>query len=281
MAVYDGDGVQQFYYPNVLRYDPDQLVKRLASPKDGMGDALIAVKQLYAGAVARTQHEKNSDIINIRDFGAQVDGINDDTSAFQVDIDYANSIGGGIVEIPSGNTVVTSSIIVKGSVRLQGQGPSSSVIKIDDFDYDVFVFPSDYSGICGCTIISPSYRKSWITCHLTGNSRGNIFCDLRIQNQFYAIKITGFCVETYIIRTSILDPIPVNGIGISVENGNDTFIQHVNMDCSGSAAYAGIQIKNSQAVWVSDVDILNHTSNLSINPGKDQLITWLFLLVCF
>ncbi|MDT9421266.1 phage head-binding domain-containing protein, partial [Escherichia coli] len=32
MAVYDAYGVQQFYYPNVLKYDPDQLRHELSSP---------------------------------------------------------------------------------------------------------------------------------------------------------------------------------------------------------------------------------------------------------
>lgn len=32
MAVYDAYGVQQFYYPNVLKYDPDQLRQELAAP---------------------------------------------------------------------------------------------------------------------------------------------------------------------------------------------------------------------------------------------------------
>jgi hypothetical protein len=32
MAVYDAYGAQQFYFPNVLKYDPDQLSKSLAGP---------------------------------------------------------------------------------------------------------------------------------------------------------------------------------------------------------------------------------------------------------
>lgn len=31
MAVYDAYGSQQFYFPNVLKYDPDQLEQRLSS----------------------------------------------------------------------------------------------------------------------------------------------------------------------------------------------------------------------------------------------------------
>lgn len=35
MAVYDAFGTQQFYYPNVLKYDPDQLRSELESPSGG------------------------------------------------------------------------------------------------------------------------------------------------------------------------------------------------------------------------------------------------------
>lgn len=32
MAILDANGVQQFYYPNILKYDPDQLILQLGSP---------------------------------------------------------------------------------------------------------------------------------------------------------------------------------------------------------------------------------------------------------
>lgn len=74
MAVYDAYGTQQFYFPNILKYDPDQLAQRLSSASAGMGDALIAVKSPLAGAVARTQHSKNQDTVTPEDFGAIGDG---------------------------------------------------------------------------------------------------------------------------------------------------------------------------------------------------------------
>ncbi|OEM50639.1 phage head-binding domain-containing protein [Escherichia coli] len=40
MAVYDAYGTQQFYYPNVLKYDPDQLEQRLSSTS---GASLIGI----------------------------------------------------------------------------------------------------------------------------------------------------------------------------------------------------------------------------------------------
>ncbi|HBV2907675.1 phage tailspike protein [Citrobacter freundii] len=74
MAVYDAYNAQQFYYPNVLKYDPDQFKQQLASGADGLGDALVAVKQPYTGSVVRTQHDKNADFISAKDFGATGDG---------------------------------------------------------------------------------------------------------------------------------------------------------------------------------------------------------------
>ena len=40
MAVYDAYGAQQFYFPNVLKYDPDQLEQRLSS---GIGATLVGI----------------------------------------------------------------------------------------------------------------------------------------------------------------------------------------------------------------------------------------------
>ncbi|MCE1340626.1 GDSL-type esterase/lipase family protein [Enterobacter asburiae] len=46
----------------------------LSSYQDGAGDALVAVKQPFTGAVQRTQHDKNMDGINVKDFGVINDG---------------------------------------------------------------------------------------------------------------------------------------------------------------------------------------------------------------
>lgn len=55
----------------------------LSSPQAGSGDALVAVKQPLNGSVARTQHDKNLEVVSVMDFGAVGDGSHDDTAAFQ------------------------------------------------------------------------------------------------------------------------------------------------------------------------------------------------------
>ncbi|VEW04690.1 conserved hypothetical protein [Escherichia coli] len=74
MAVYDAYGTQQFYFPNVLKYDPDQLRTEIFSDR-----MLLITPQHY---------------------GAKGDGVNDDTVAF---ISAANAIGeGGKLYVPTG-----------------------------------------------------------------------------------------------------------------------------------------------------------------------------------
>ncbi|WP_250222495.1 phage tailspike protein, partial [Escherichia coli] len=70
MAVYDAYGAQQFYFPNVLKYDPDQLRQQLEDP-DG-------AKKYPELQIARWRDETDP-----RGWGAKGDGIADDTQAFE------------------------------------------------------------------------------------------------------------------------------------------------------------------------------------------------------
>ena len=153
MAVYDAYGAQQFKFPNVLKYDPDQLRQELArgdgslvgigngktladlgNYSEGSGDALVAVKQEYSWGVERTQHGKNADVINIKDAGAVCDGVTDDTEAIQNIIIAAN---GRMIKIafPYGSIVkILGTILVPGGVCIdlnhsiiEGNGSQSVV----------------------------------------------------------------------------------------------------------------------------------------------------------
>ncbi len=74
MAVYDAYGSQQFYFPNVLKYDPDRLEQRLSS---GEGATLI-------GYGPSTVH-------------GELDSLNEDVKGLQSEVDTINtSINGAV-----------------------------------------------------------------------------------------------------------------------------------------------------------------------------------------
>ncbi|MEX5359876.1 tail fiber domain-containing protein, partial [Klebsiella pneumoniae] len=83
----------------------------LASTEDGKGDALIGVKQPYVGAVGRTQHDKNTDFINIRDYGIVGDGT-DESAKWEKLI--SNFKGKKSVFAPSGIYTINSVIEAEG-----------------------------------------------------------------------------------------------------------------------------------------------------------------------
>jgi hypothetical protein len=73
------------------------------------GDAMIAVKQPFTGAVERTQHDKNAEWVSVKDFGAVGDGITDDTIAIGKALDALETNEGELL-FPPGNYLITSSI---------------------------------------------------------------------------------------------------------------------------------------------------------------------------
>ena len=91
----------------------DTLRSDLASTSDvTKGDKLIGVKSSLTGAVARTQHDKNSDIVSAEDFGATGNGTTDDTDAL-----HAAMAASKAVVLAPGKTYVSS-----GLTAVQGSG---------------------------------------------------------------------------------------------------------------------------------------------------------------
>lgn len=96
----------------------------LRSDVDGMGDALIAVKQPFANSIARTQHDKNADTINALDFvppnnrSAVLNGSIDSTQWL---INAINS-GASLIRIHAGHWRISQSITIPSGVTLEGEG---------------------------------------------------------------------------------------------------------------------------------------------------------------
>ncbi len=61
-----------------------------------------------------------TDVWNVRDFGAKGDGEADDTAAFQRALDEAGKAGGGVVYAPRGNYLFKGNLLVPNGVTLKG-----------------------------------------------------------------------------------------------------------------------------------------------------------------
>ena len=105
-----------------------------------LGDALVGFRQSnsagnLAGAVGKTVHQKFQEMVSVKDFGAVGDGVTDDRLAFQLAFNYVNSVGGGVVYMPSGvyRKADTAGGIwtMYSNTTLRGDG-DSSVIFFDD-----------------------------------------------------------------------------------------------------------------------------------------------------
>lgn len=148
MAVYDAYGAQQFYFPNVLKYDPDQLEKRLSSPSEGMGDSLIAVKQPFPRAVPQTQHLFNAMTFSVFSWGAKADGVNDDTTAIKNCLqDLKSSYPSGCnVFLPAGEYRISETIIIPDRINLFGCGNGTHIRPIGDIlsNSNAYIICFDY-----------------------------------------------------------------------------------------------------------------------------------------
>ncbi|MCB1530916.1 MAG: hypothetical protein H6853_04835 [Rhodospirillales bacterium] len=98
------------------------------------------------GAVTRTSHDKFSDSISVKDFGAAGDGLSDDTLAIQKALTAYDS-----VYLPEGTYFITGPITVGERQSLTGAG-STSVLKCQDNSFNAIEVPADYARISNLRI---------------------------------------------------------------------------------------------------------------------------------
>lgn len=163
MTVQSTIGVQLFYFPDLLKYSPDQLEQRLASAADGSGDALIAVKQPFDNSVAMTQHDKNTQLVNVKDFGAKGDYViggtgTDDTAAIQKAMLYCSGSARRALYYGDGCFLVTGTITSKPVMMFGNPGTTTIVFKnmsgLAGFDFTSATEPGRTLGADGIEFVA-------------------------------------------------------------------------------------------------------------------------------
>lgn len=142
MEVRDAYGVQQHYFKDVAKYDPDQLRQQLEDP-----DGAEKYPELQ---IARWRDEGD-----VRGWGAKADGITDDSAAF---IAAANAVGeGGTLRARAGVYLLTTVNMVPVSIIGDGQGKTildfdNSTGKNDGIVFSAPSLPNIQLGLSNLTI---------------------------------------------------------------------------------------------------------------------------------
>jgi hypothetical protein len=90
------------------------------------GAGLVGFVQTGSGAVPRTTQSKLRESVSVLDFGAVGDGVTDDTASIQAAVDYASTLGCGVL-FPQGVYPISSEITIRCAADLPAT-PSGSEI---------------------------------------------------------------------------------------------------------------------------------------------------------
>ncbi|EPT4181897.1 hypothetical protein ACVQM4_002568 [Klebsiella pneumoniae] len=250
--------------------DGDTLRQNLGSGEEGGGDALLAVKQPYTGAVARTQHDKNWDSINLLDFVYAtdvVDGFVDYGLGLNRAIAAMSFLGSTSVEhiprrrinVPAGLLHIKTKVELSfGPFALCGEGIFQTVFAIhpgaeSDDDY-LFDFSSVGWDATGRVRISELYLSNFSVLGETANwIRKRIFnfygvgWDFAVENvQVWSPPLSSFDMTD--VMDGVFNQVRINSGGRLLSAGSEVTHQ-INMlnqyDNCNAIRFMGCHFENN------------------------------------
>lgn len=171
------------------------------------------------GAVTRTSHDKFSDTISVKDFGATGNGLTDDTLAIQQALAAYDS-----VYLPEGTYFITGTITVSERQTLRGAG-ETSVIKCQDNSFNAVEVVADYATLSNFRIEGGN-----IGIKLFGRDRPCVqtsLSDITIFQASTGVQLDGHddtnkpCYWNNFTRVLVAQP-SVNGFHLTKSGAGDT-----------------------------------------------------------
>jgi len=202
---------------------------------------------------ARTMPERLSDIINVKDWGAKGNNLNDDTAAIQAAIDYCINInGGGKVFFPAGSYKITGSGLAVGhatidtGVQLIGSGMFATSL---------------FSSVSGFTVSGGGRAKDCLECvsNMTVQNNSGIKSSGAIQltrecASCASLSIIGwFGVDASGCTGAYLSGVFCIGSGTAVP-----FSTAADATTHGLAANGTIGIQGSDGAYISDCRVTGY-----------------------
>jgi hypothetical protein len=208
-------------------------------------------------------------------YNAVGDGVTDDSAAFAAAIAACNTIF-----IPEGEYLLSSLVTInKSDVTIIGANRDKCRL-LANFDTGPVISVGNSSTFTNNVIL----KNFSVTKNLSGTRSGEAIklnkCyqfqleDLNISRCGSGINmldsVVGWLTKFFIYDTSV-----GLGAGIIIDGGNDHFISNgVIMTNTGS--YSGIDIFDSGASWIRDVDVINFEYGMRIAPTAGKQVEWCF-----
>ena len=287
MAVYDAYGTQQFYYPNVLKYDPDQLRQELSSYGNGLGDALVAVKYPSTSSSDRTQHEKNTDYLSVSDFVIHgEDPEADKTYAFQNAHD-ALSENGGVVHIPNKNDgfwTVEGIVNISKPITFTGSGSSpTTLVKKSSTSSTFFNIAEESCSIQNIRMIGTSTSSGFAI--TTENNSSRLYLNnLQIRNGHSGIKFKSNLFS--MSNVEIIDIRPNEGVGVEVDqsgvnDGVGIIESSIVQNSDDNEPYAGILLTHAIGILIDGSQLMQCGKSISIQPPSLKGVSSVKIINCY
>lgn len=187
-------------------------------------------------------------------------------------------VSGGVIHIPSGVYEIGSVIIDRQGVEIHGESRFSTVLKSTNPNGDVLTLSGWDTAARHLSVVSDSFREQGANIALSGHRAEveNVF----ITKDVLGIRMTGIAAK---IRDSYLHTGKSGGIRIEVGGGDTTqIIDGVLIGAQdGAQPFAGIMVRDSCALTISNTSVLTAGYGLLVNPPPGKIVSSLIARDCY
>ncbi|HAX4024901.1 TPA: phage head-binding domain-containing protein [Escherichia coli] len=254
MAVYDAYGSQQFYFPDIAKYDPDQLRQQLESSS---GADIVMTGS--APFIVRSVGDILKDIPTNKYFGAKCDGVTDDTVANQTALDWSADNKRTVLFV--GKSCTSSRLVLKSGARMENIGS---------------IAPKNFTDTVVIEIKDDAWRSPYndgITAIQTGNRvlLNNINIDP--DEVINAVGIYGTDGAGPVINNARIFNMR-NG-GINIEKGYEWKFNNTSVvapeDQLGTSGVSGILHRTSDSMYINTT-VVGYPVGMEVTSGANDIV---------